>query len=182
MGESQATPPPSQVGPETIAELIATARGTPPGAFLEVGVYQGGTAWHLWKLAREQQRDLFLFDTFNGIPYAEPNLDSHKVGDFAGVDAFEIHRLLPGAIIVEGIFPESAEPMELPALAFVHLDCDQYRSVKEAALYLREYVVPGGIIWLDDSPCLAGAMRAAREVFGDDLLMSRTQKHYWRRE
>jgi hypothetical protein len=65
-------------------------------------------------------------------------------------------------------------------LSFVHLDCDQYRSVKESALYLKDLVVHGGVIWLDDSPCLVGAHRAAREVFGDELLLSRTSKHYWR--
>jgi O-methyltransferase len=179
MGDSEATPPPSQVGPDTIAELTETAAACPPGAFLEVGVFQGGTAWHLYQLAQAQGRELYLFDTFRGIPYSAP-IDSHKVGDFAGVDSLTIHRLMPGAIIVEGIFPESVADLDLPPLAFVHLDCDQYQSVSESALYLRPYMAPGGVIWLDDSPCLPGALKAAREVFGDELLLSRTHKHYWR--
>jgi O-methyltransferase len=180
MGEKALSPPPSLVGPETIEELVAIARDTPAGAFLEVGVFQGGTAWHLWMLARELGRNVYLFDTFRGMPYAEHGLDSHKVGDLSGVDASTIQRSMPGAIVVEGVFPESAVDLELPPLSFVHLDCDQYRSVKESALYLKDLVVHGGVIWLDDSPCLPGALKAAGEVFGDQLLLSRTNKHYVR--
>src|ERR1700744_2313217 len=92
-------PLPSQVGQDVIAELIDRARLTPLGAFLEVGVFQGGTAWHLAKLGAEQKRELYLFDTFTGIPHACA-IDSHKVGDFAGVDVNAIRDSLPGAIIV----------------------------------------------------------------------------------
>lgn len=168
-------PPPSAVGDDVIAELTTRARRTPVGAFLEVGVFHGGTAWHLAKLGAEQQRELYLFDTFTGIPYASP-IDSHRVGDFAGVDIEKIRASLPGAIIVPGIFPESA--IDLPPLAFVHLDCDQYRSVRESALYLSPMMVKGGVMWFDDSPCLESAKLATFEIFGERLLLSRTNKHY----
>lgn len=168
-------PLPSQVGQDVIAELVDCARRTPAGAFLEVGVFQGGTAWHLAKVGAEQQRELYLFDTFTGIPYSSP-IDSHKVGDFGGVDIELVRAALPGAIIVPGIFPESA--IDLPPLAFVHLDCDQYQSVSEAALYLSPMMVPGGVMWFDDSPCLASAKLATFEIFGERLLLSRTGKHY----
>jgi O-methyltransferase len=163
------------VGEDVIAELIERARRTPVGAFLEVGVFQGGTAWHLAKLGAEQQRELYLFDTFTGIPYSSA-IDSHKVGDFGGVDVRAIAAALPGAIIVPGIFPSSA--IELPPLAFVHLDCDQYQSVRESAMYLAPMIVRGGVMWFDDSPCLEGAKLAAFELFGSRLVLSRTNKHY----
>jgi O-methyltransferase len=168
-------PLPSQVGEDVIAELIERARRTPVGAFLEVGVFQGGTAWHLAKLGAEQQRELYLFDTCTGIPYSSP-IDSHKVGDFSGVDVAALRNSLPGATIIPGIFPASA--IDLPPLAFVHLDCDQYQSVRESALYLAPLMQPGGVMWFDDSPCLESAKLATREIFGDRLLLSRTNKHY----
>lgn len=168
-------PLPSQVGEDVIAELVDRARLTPAGAFLEVGVFQGGTAWHLAKLGAEQQRELYLFDTFTGIPYSSP-IDSHKVGDFGGVDMNAIRDALPGAIIVPGIFPDSA--IDLPPLAFVHLDCDQYQSVRESALYLAPMMVRGGVMWFDDSPCLESAKLATFEIFATRLLLSRTGKHY----
>lgn len=172
-------PLPSQVGADTIEELKEIAGGSPAGAFLEVGVFQGGTAWHLADIAAKQGRDLYLFDTFTGIPYSSP-IDSHKVGDFSDVSLPTLRAALPGAYIFAGIFPESAWLLgvQIPPLAFVHLDCDQYRSVLESAQFLEPHMLPGSKMWFDDSPCLPGAHQAARELFGDRLLLSRTGKHY----
>lgn len=172
-------PLPSQVGPDVIAELIEHAARSPAGAFLELGVFQGGTAWHLAHLAFQQGRELYLFDTFTGIPYADA-VDCHKVGDFGGVDVQALRRALPGCHFISGIFPGSTAAMNhvLPPLAFVHLDCDQYRSIHDAVAYLTPFMAPGGVMWFDDSPCLEGAKLATRELFGDRLLLSTTQKHY----
>lgn len=154
----------SLVAPDTAAYMAELAASTPPGVFVEVGVYQGGTAQHLLKVANEQGRTLYLYDTFTGIPFKD-EIDSHVVGDFRDVDLEKIRRVLGEAVIVQGIFPGSAVPME--KIAFAHLDCDQYRSVKEASLYLAPLMVEGGIMWFDDYPCLAGAKAAVDEVFGD---------------
>jgi Macrocin-O-methyltransferase (TylF) len=172
-------PPPSQVGERTIGEMIDCARARPPGAFLEVGVFKGGTAWHLAKLGAEQQRELYLFDTFTGIPYSSP-IDSHKVGDFSDVDLPGLRAALPGAHILAGIFPEVAWllGLDLPPIAFAHIDCDQYQSVRSAAEFLTPCMVKGGVMWFDDSPCLKGAELATKELFGSRLLVSETTKHY----
>jgi hypothetical protein len=172
-------PLPSQVGEQTILELTAMAGRTPPGVFLEVGVFQGGTAWHLAKLGAEQQRELYLFDTFTGIPYSSP-IDSHKVGDFSDVNLPGLRVALPGAHILAGIFPEVAWllGLDLPPIAFAHIDCDQYRSVRESAMFLTPLMAKGGVMWFDDSPCLGGAALATRELFADRLLLSDSGKHY----
>lgn len=163
------------VGEVTVREMLAAARLTPPGCLVEVGVYKGGTGWFLSQLALEQGRSLYLYDTFTGIPYHDP-IDSHHAGDFADTSYEQVCELLPDAFTVQGIFPACAIPM--PPVAFVHLDCDQYRSVKESAQYLIPRMVPKGVIWFDDSPCLAGAHQAAVELFGDRLRLSDTGKHY----
>ena len=69
---------PSAVPQNIIDSLVALASTAPEGNFIEVGVYQGGTAWHLNKLAEEQNRKIYLYDTFEGIPFSG-ELDYHKV-------------------------------------------------------------------------------------------------------
>lgn len=147
----------------------------PSGCFVEVGVYQGGSAWHLDNLAQEQNREIFLYDTFSGIPYQDA-IDSHQVGDFSDTSHEEVCALLPRAHVIRGVFPGSAVPM--PPIAFAHLDCDQYRSVKEASIYLLPHMARGGVMWFDDSPCLEGARQATHAVFGARLWLSSSGKHF----
>lgn len=131
-----------------INELINKARTAPEGCFVEVGVYKGGTAYHLSNLAEEQNRQIFLYDTFEGIPYTS-EMDYHKVGDFNDTDYQTVKNAIPYATVVKGLFPESA--IEMPPIAFLHLDCDQYKSVIDSVNYLLPKMVPRGIIWFDDA-------------------------------
>lgn len=168
--------PLSLISEENLADLVAMAAGTPAGCFVEVGVYQGGSAVRLQTVARAQGRSLYLYDTFTGIPYSGP-LDGHPVGDFGNVDLDAVRAALPDSVVVPGIFPASAVPME--PIAFAHLDCDQYQSVKEAGAYLAPRMVPGGVIWFDDTVCLVGAFMAANELFTGRLQLSRHDgKHF----
>lgn len=167
--------PVAAVAGHILAEIGWLCRLTPPGCFVEVGVYQGGSAWYLEQIAREQGRALFLYDTFCGIPYQDA-IDAHRVGDFSDTSYEAVSALLPRAHVIRGVFPGSA--VEMPPVAFAHLDCDQYRSVKEAAMYLRPRMVRGGIMWFDDSPCLEGARQATAEVFNSRLWLSCSGKHF----
>lgn len=159
--------PESLVPIEVLRGMLDAASDSPPGAFVEVGVYKGGTAWHLAKLAEIQGRELYLYDTFTGQPWADSD-DAHPVGDFSDtsfetvVDAL---KEFPSSHVIKGVFPASAVLM--PKIAFAHLDCDQYRSIKLACEYLLPHMVPGGRFWFDDAPQLKGALRAVRECFGD---------------
>jgi Macrocin-O-methyltransferase (TylF) len=170
--------PPSLVGELDLYDMIAMAASTPPGCFVEVGVYRGGSAWRLLQVAKVQQRELYLYDTFTGIPYKD-SIDAHSVGDFKDTSLEHVRQLCPEAIITPGLFPASA--VDMPRIAFAHLDCDQYRSVREAALYLSPLMIEGGVMWFDDSPCLPGAKLATLELFAERLELSRDfGKHYVR--
>ena len=57
---------------QILLELAATAKTTPAGCFVEVGVWKGGSASYLTEVAEQQNREIFLYDTFTGIPFAEP--------------------------------------------------------------------------------------------------------------
>lgn len=161
-------PPPSLVDPDVIKAMIDTARGTPLGCFIEVGVYKGGTAWHLSKLAKEQERPIFLYDTFKGIPYAG-EFDSIRPGTFADTSEQQVREVIPYATIISGVFPDSA--IEMGPIAFIHLDCDQYQSYKTAFDYLIPRCQLGTVIWFDDYSCLPGADKAVNEYFSPEKLL-----------
>lgn len=158
--------PPSLVRHGTIMAMLAIATAMPAGAFAELGVYQGGTAWWLGHVARSQARELWLFDTFTGIPNADA-VDLHKVGDFGDTSLAQIEALIHDAIIVPGVFPGSAQGYALPPLAFAHVDADQYSSVKAACEVFGPLMVPGGVMWFDDYGCPStpGATQAVDECF-----------------
>lgn len=154
---------------ETLEALLQTAARTPPGAFVEVGVYQGGSAERLSNLAELQGRPIYLYDTFTGIPYRD-SIDKHRVGDFCDGDERLVRARCPRATVIAGCFPDSAVPME--PVAFAHLDCDQYRAHCESIDYLLPLMVTGGIMWFDDAPWLEGATQAVMERFSDRLQMA----------
>lgn len=136
-------------------------------------MYWGGSAWRLQRLAVDQGRELYLYDTFEGLPY-QSAVDQHPVGHFCS--SYElVRKKLIWSTVIKGVFPASAVPM--PPVAFAHLDCDQYQSVKEAAQFLIPRMVQGGIIWFDDSPLLAGARQAVLELF-ERPACSPSGKHY----
>ena len=154
--------------------MIEAASSTPVGCLVEVGVYKGGTAFLLHDLAQRQQRKLYLYDTFTGIPW-KSLVDVHDIGEFSDTSVESVQRCCPQAIVCAGIFPASA--VEMGPVAFAHLDCDQYRSYQESIEYLSPRMVPGGIIWFDDSTQLYGARLAVMEHFGERVKLHKG-KHY----
>lgn len=169
---------PSVVSKIVIEDLLNTAQTAPVGAFVEIGVYKGGTANLLSSIAEEQNREIFLYDTFEGIPFQnEEKGDFHVVGDFSDTSYEYVRDSIPYATVVKGIFPCSAVPMS--NIAFVNVDCDQYQSITETVRYLTPLMVKGGIFWFDDAPDLEGALNAVNELFGEgNYQFSSTGKIY----
>jgi len=171
----------SLIGTETLRELSTMAAATPPGALVEVGVYRGGSAIWLYELAQEQGRDLYLFDTFAGIPYKTHPDDAHNVGDFGdGLTCEQATHLFARAQVIGGVFPDSALGLDLDNVAFAHLDVSQYKSYCDAIAYLYPRMIEGGVMWFDDYDCLAGAKRAVDERLGEPQRAPHSGKAYWR--
>ncbi len=164
-------PPDSCLAPASLESMLELARSSPPGLFAEVGVYKGGSAWHLATLGRE----LHLFDSFSGMPLADPE-DNHRIGDFADTSLNLVRAAVPDAIFHVGTFPETL-PEHLTGFAFVHVDCDQYRSVRDCIRLLGPRMVSGGIMLFDDWSFTTGATRAIDEAF-PTLLRTAQQKAY----
>jgi O-methyltransferase len=165
----------SLIHPDKLIELRETARAAPPGDLVEVGVYQGGSAAYLAEVAKEQGRRLFLFDTFCGIPHANPAIDEHEVGDFRDTSVELVRSAIPEAIIAVGVFPETLTP-EVGPIALAHIDCDQHASVRACCERLGPLMAPGGVMVFDDYDCLPGARCAVDEAFGDRVKISEQGK------
>lgn len=171
----------SVIAPRALKALQELALTVPEGIFLEVGVYRGGSAGVLNSVCEVQKRELWLFDTFEGIPEKTEGLDWHNIGDFNGTSYELVKSLLPKAKIYKGFFPDTYLPIEpKKPIAFAHVDCDQYASIKACIKELSPYMVKGGIMYFDDAlvPHLPGATLAVKETF-PDFLLSKAGKAYW---
>lgn len=149
---------------------------TPPGAFVEIGVYKGGSAWHLAEIAKAQKRPLYLYDTFTGIPFQDA-IDYHKVGDFGDTSFAMVRDAIPYATVIRGVFP--ATYVEMGPIAFAHVDADQYQSIKDACERLGPNMVNGGVILFDDYGYIEGATKAVNET-GWPLFFTSNAKAYVR--
>jgi len=160
--------PHSAIPFEKLKLMFPLAELSPHGCFVELGVWYGGSAYYLAIIAREQERKLYLYDTFTGIPYQDI-ADEHAIGDFADTSVEAIKALISDAIVVPGIFPESLIPM--PPVAFVHVDMDQYRATRDACISMPLLMVNGGIMFFDDYnySWLPNVKTAVDDVFGNDV-------------
>ena len=161
------------------------------GALVECGVWRGGSmmaaALTLMRLGRAD-RDLYLFDTFTGMP--EPGAEDvaspydgyspHKrwqrqarLGkEWAGVPVEEVRKRLEGTgypperlHLVPGMV-EDTIPERAPAeIALLRLDTDWYASTRHELEQLYPRLAEGGVLIIDDYGHYEGARRAVDEYF-----------------
>ena len=80
-----------------------------PGAFAEVGVYQGELSAFIVSLARD--RTLHLFDTFSGFPQQSHEINEKIDGRFADTSTEAVKRTIgncANVVLHPGCFPETA--------------------------------------------------------------------------
>jgi len=143
-----------------------------PGDIAEVGVYKGGTAKLLAKACEATGKNIYLFDTFGGMPPTDFARDNHKEGDFADVTYEEVKEYLndcPHAHLYQGFFPDTAAPVEEKTFSLVHVDVDIYRSVLDCCQFFYPRLVSGGVMIFDDYGRFScpGARAAVDEFFAD---------------
>lgn len=143
------------------------------GDLAELGVYKGNTAALLAKFARNQERTVYLFDTFQGFSKADlREIDADKEVGFQDTSLERVRSLVgtQRTEYVVGYFPESAAaiPDDL-SFCLVHLDCDLYAPMKAALEYFYPRLVSGGFLLLHDysSLCWDGAEKAIDGFFAD---------------
>ena len=179
---------------ETLLKLVrdVEARGV-PGVFLEAGVAMGGSAMVMVK-AKAPTRELRLYDVFEMLPPPSAGDDarSHEVyrefveGRAAGVvnrnyvehakDLLAFTRENMGAagidpeaervVFVKGLYEQTLH-VEAP-VAFAHIDCDWYDSVKLCIERLSDRIATGGVMLFDDYNSFPGCKRAVDEWLAAD--------------
>ena len=174
------------------------------GAIAECGVWRGGSmmaaALTLLRLGAAD-RDLYLFDTFRGMPApsAEDRFSAYdgyspvrrwrrglREGDLNSwhyVPAERVRATLvatgydPARIhLVEGKVEDTLPARAPERLALLRLDTDWYASTRHELRELFPRLAPGGVLIVDDYGHYEGARRAVDEYFaetGEPMLLGR---------
>ena len=147
-----------------------------PGDVVECGVYKGGTAAILARLATHSHlpRTVWLFDSFQGMPPATV-ADGPEAPSWVGSltsSPRRVERLLhcTGADlsrvrIVPGLFQDSFLAVHIPQIALLNIDADWYESVKLCLERFYNAVVSRGFVSIDDYGDWPGCRRAVDEFF-----------------
>jgi hypothetical protein len=194
--------------PRRIAALCDSVeyavRAGVPGAVVECGVWKGGSmmaaALTLMRLDAAD-RDLYLFDTFQGMP---PPTEEDVFSAYDGyspmrhwrrrrregnanswhyVPAEEVRAALLSTgypaervHLVEGRVEDTLPAAAPGEIAVLRLDTDWYESTKHELEHLYPRLSPGGALILDDYGHYEGARRAVDEYFaaaGERPLLTR---------
>jgi len=121
------------------------------GDIAEVGVYQGGSAKLICE-ARNENKVLYLFDTFEGLPTPGKFDGSFKKGKYntSLKYAQDCLRSYKNVYFYQEIFPETASSIENKNFSFVHLDVDIYKSTQDCLEFFYPRMSKGGIILSHD--------------------------------
>lgn len=138
------------------------------GGIAEVGVFQGATSVILHEAA--PQRDLHLFDTFNGFPQEQldlPGVDAR----FRDTSEELVRSRLPADAPVTlhvGRVPETLAEVASESFAFVLLDLDLSEPTRQALTFFWPRMAPGAYLFVHDYHN-AESQWAAQRVLGDFL-------------
>ena len=122
------------------------------GNLAECGVYRGGTALLFGRLKPENKR-LYLFDTFGGMPETDPKNDFHRAGDFADTSLPRVQALLgdcANIVFRPGFFPATSKGLEEETFSLAHCDMDIQSSVLDFCHFFYPRLVRGGVMVFDD--------------------------------
>lgn len=141
------------------------------GNFVELGVWRGNTASVLAHYARQSNRTVYLFDTFEGFDKKDlKGIDSDKQVAFEDTSLRTVTDVIGlNSIVcnfVKGYFPDSLEEKHSrEKYAIVSLDCDLYEPMKAGLDFFYPLMSPGGLLLLHDYSSLhwSGAKKAVDE-------------------
>lgn len=140
------------------------------GDFAELGVYQGTSASILAHYADQGNKEVYLFDTFEGFDGRDlVGIDTDKEGDFTDTSYREVSEFIGYKDVCNyqvGYFPESlTDDVMDKVFSFVHLDCDLYGPMRDALMFFWPRLSSGGVLFLHDysSGYWAGAKKAVDE-------------------
>ncbi len=142
---------------------------------IECGVFMGGSAMVMQaalKMLSIKEPSLHLFDTFQGMPDADPRYDLHKKGDFSDTSLESVRERLPNADIHVGFIPETFSRLKyLDNFSLAHIDVDLKKSVEDCLGFIWPRLQPGGWVIIDDYEAQGcpGAKLATNQFFRETL-------------
>lgn len=163
-----------------------------PGAFVECGVWRGGSmmvAARTLLLKNCTERELYLFDTFEGLPRPDevqdidiwgnraidgwlPNRVNDRSSHWAEADLNEVRDNLlstgyPESKIhfIKGLVEETIPAQAPDSIALLRLDTDWYESTRHELEHLYDRILPGGVLIIDDYGHFQGARKAVDDFF-----------------
>lgn len=166
------------------------ARRGIPGAFVECGVWKGGSAMAIALTLLDEgdtEREIFLFDTFEGMTApteVDRSMDGWAAQEILGNDAErtgvvwavagleEVRSNMnstdyPASLIryVRGPVESTIPCANLGGVALLRLDTDWYNSTRHELEHLFPLINHGGILIVDDYGHWEGARKATDEYF-----------------
>lgn len=131
------------------------------GNIIEVGVWRGGTGALIARKAAlcGGSCQVYLCDTFSGVPKASVKDTSYKGGEHADTSRELVEFLLSDTLklsnvtILQGIFPEETASLiaaDQATFRFCHIDVDVYQSAKDIFDWIWQRMPVGGIVVYDD--------------------------------
>lgn len=200
----RAVKPYTMTSPERLnAFILATrhvVRHNIPGDIVECGVWRGGSMQACAKALLalgESDRDLHLFDTFEGMPpptaedlrrdgkSAEDLLAAQgkdrpiwAIASLEDVQAGFEQVPYPGERVhyVQGMVEDTVPQQAPEQISILRLDTDWYASTKHELEFLYPRLVSGGVLLIDDYGYWQGSRQAVDEFLektGERLLMLR---------
>ena len=162
-----------------VIEMLRYSQNHPEGkgVFVEAGCFLGGSTAKLSVVAKMLNRQLVVFDSFEGIPENEEDhqksIFGYSIKNWFGKGAFcgpleevkrnvENHGEIDVCDFVKGWFEDSLPGIDLD-IAGAYIDVDLASSTKTCIKYLYPRLLPGGFLVSQD-----GDFPLVIEVFDDD--------------
>lgn len=151
------------------------------GCFVEAGCYKGGSTAKFSIVAERLKRELFVFDSFEGLPvhnedhginiYNKPV--TFEIGEYRGeynevLENVKTYGHISSCTFIKGWF-ENTMPDFKEDIAMAYIDVDLVASVSTCFKYIYPLLVSGGVIYCHD-----GHLPLIIELLGDD--------EYWKNE
>jgi O-methyltransferase len=162
---------------QTLVELgQRIERENVPGAIVECGVLDGGTAALMAWATRDSGRPVHLFDAWEGLPEttSKDGEESAKwVGSVVGSPARALAAQKALGIprervhVHHGWFDTTFPKAHIDPVALLHIDCDFYEPARLCLEKWYPVLSPGGFIQFDDYSVFPGFKKAVDEFLSE---------------
>ena len=183
--------------------IVSVLKDRVPGDLIETGVWRGGCGILMRAVLEafgDDERTVWLADSFQGLPEPSPNEYPQDAGDvhwtlssYIGVSLetvkqnFRQFELLDDRVkFLPGWFRDTLPAVPIERIAVLRLDGDMYESTHIALSALYPKVSPGGFVVIDDFGALSRCRQAVEDYraehnITDPLVAIDWTGVYWRR-